>query len=103
MADSEVDSEAEEIVIAAVAATMACVVQKRRKRRCSKSIWMRDWLTKRPKFGAFHALMKDLREGDPVAYRNFVRLSSDDFDELLQLVDQMIAQQHTKFLQAHMV
>jgi hypothetical protein len=45
-------------------------------------------------------LLKELKDEDPVAYRNILRLGGARFDALLQMIDGMIKKQDTKMRMA---
>ena len=50
------------------------------------------------KFGAHHALMKELASEDPHSFRNFIRMDKQDFDEVLTKVTPFIQKQDTNML-----
>lgn len=71
--DLILDEEQADMLKAAACLLGAAVVnkaktkaQKRRARRerRRKSVWLRDWLLKRHRYGLYEKLMKHLREGD---------------------------------------
>ena len=76
---------AESIVAASLAFVIISRTRRRRKIRKHK-IWSRDWLKNRPKNGVYHQLMKELQLMDTSGYRNFLRMDSSTFEELLQKV-----------------
>lgn len=58
-----------------------------KKRKRSKKIWSKPWLLKRQVgLGVLHMLENELKIDDPESYRQFFRMCSDQFDELLQLI-----------------
>lgn len=42
-----------------------------------------------------NTLLKELKNEDPAAYRNILRITSKQFDELLEMVDEMCSKQDT--------
>jgi hypothetical protein len=69
---------------------------KKEKKGKSRKVWMKNWVGRREKYGAFSTLLKELKYEDPVAYRNILRLGGTRFDVLLQMIDGMIKKQDTK-------
>ncbi|XP_053390824.1 uncharacterized protein LOC128553673 [Mercenaria mercenaria] len=57
--------------------------------------WVRPWIARRGQYGAYHALMQELRQEDPRSYKNFVRMDKDTFTELLELVTPLIKKKDT--------
>ena len=59
-----------------------------------------DWAVKphtnKTKFGAHHALMKELASEDSYSFRNFIRMDKQDFDELLTKETPFIQKQDIK-------
>lgn len=51
---------------------------------------MKSWIERRAKYGASSNLLKELNHEDLLVYGNILRLSSTNFDDLLQLVDGML-------------
>lgn len=65
-----------------------------------RSVWVRKWLKERETEGAYAKLLKELRNGDSgeqKLFQDFLRMSSAEFEELLQLVKPLIEKQETKF------
>ena len=65
-----------------------------------RKIWERDWLAKRREHGAYHGLVREMRESDPAAYRNFWRMDDESFRTLLQSVAASIQRQDTTLRKA---
>lgn len=68
-----------------------------RKKHIDRKIWVSDFLQTRSDRGFFVDLNGMLRNGNPKLYENFVRMNSDDFDVLLNLVTPLIEKQDTTF------
>ena len=85
--------------VCAVSSVVVALVA-RRKRRRPRSCWVRDWLQKRPQHGTHVALLSSPRSSDPSTYRNFCRMTPDDYDELLRMVRPAITHSDTKYRKA---
>jgi hypothetical protein len=72
----------------------------KRKKRKSRKVWVKNWVGRREKYGASSTLLKELKDEDPVAYRNILRSGGARFDALLRLIDGMIKKQGTKMRMA---
>lgn len=68
--------------------------EKERKRK-KKSVWTRQWLLHRPDYGWCDKLLVELAREDLPAYRNFLRVSPDLFQELLNKVGPIIERKDT--------
>ena len=66
------------------AAIAAYTIMQRKSRRPKRkhSCWVREWILKREEYGAYHALMNELKITDPSQMRNFLRMSATNFDNL---------------------
>lgn len=60
-----------------------------------RSIWIRSWVEKRDVEGCYYKLLPELRSTDSQQYRNFLRMSENNFDFLLDLVTPLIQKQDT--------
>ena len=74
---------------------LACQGKKRRRRRW----WCRSWLSpeRRRHFGLYDQLMTELRREDQKAFVNFLRISPEMFDEILERVGPRITRQRTHY------
>lgn len=61
-----------------------------------RRVWVHDWVKKRDTEGVYMKLLNELRNDYPKLYRNFVRMSADDFDFLLELVTPLIQKKDTQ-------
>ena len=73
--DSDSDSTLD---IAAAAGTF-----KAKKKRISRNVWVKPWLQKRRELG--DTLLLELRFREEQEYKKFLRMTSDNFDEILSL------------------
>jgi hypothetical protein len=65
-----------------------------------RKVWVKNWVGRREKCDASSTLLKELKDEDPVAYRNMLRLGGAQFDASLQMTDGMIKKQDTKMRMA---
>lgn len=49
-----------------------------------RNIWVRDWIARRPQLGLYDRLMVELRNEDPRAFQNFMRMPPAMYDEIVQ-------------------
>lgn len=61
----------------------------------AKRLWTRKWISDRPITGASALLLKQLRLEDPSEYRLALRVTAENFDELLSLIQSSIQRQDT--------
>jgi len=69
-------------------------VQRRRQRR---TVWVRPWLERRVQLGQYTRLMEELRLEDVRAFKNFVRVEPEMFEEIVQRVSHRIWKQDTAY------
>ncbi|XP_055907203.1 uncharacterized protein LOC129942350 [Eupeodes corollae] len=65
-----------------------------------RSTWQKKWLNRREREGFCAKLLMELREEEPELYRNVMRMSSKQFDYLLNLVKPHFAIADTKLRQS---
>lgn len=76
-------------ILSAIALDEDEVPRKRRK------VWVKDWVGRRHREGCYAKLLNELRAEEPALYRNFLRMTADQFDNLLVLVSPHIKKQDT--------
>ena len=79
MAEDRVKIGACDVIIALALMKLCC-------RRRNRTVWVREWVRNLQRYGAYHQLVQELRLGDHVTYKNFLRMDIATFDELLDLV-----------------
>jgi hypothetical protein len=57
---------------------------------------MRDWIGRRPVLGLYDRLMVELRNEDPRAFQNFMRMPPAMFDEIVQRLTPALTKETTK-------
>ena len=58
--------------------------EEKEKLKKRKRLWVRVSIARRQQFGAFHALVKDIKVEDPRTFPNFVRMDAQQFQYLLR-------------------
>lgn len=65
-----------------------------------RSKWVKNWVMRRSKQGCYANLFKELKNEDRNGFINFVRMSPEDFDYLLNLVAPLITKKDTNIRKA---
>jgi hypothetical protein len=65
-----------------------------------RNIWVKDWVRSRETEGFCVKLLNELRVGETNLYHNFVRMTADQFDILLGLVNPFIQKKNTQLRQS---
>ena len=87
-------------IIAGGSIVVAILLKRRRRKRRNRIVWVRDWIQKRQRQGAYHQLMQELRYLDASSYRNFVRMDAATFEDLLAKVAPLITYADTNMREA---
>lgn len=69
--------------------------EKAKKNRKRRQFWVREWIEKRSELGFVSTLYNELKEQNQEMYKNFIRMSVEDFDYLLELVTPLIQKKDT--------
>ena len=76
------------VTVAASLLAATAVKQTRNKRlrndRIKKSVWVRQRLLTRDKYGMYEKLIKHLKQGDVKSFRNFVRMDPGMFNQMVK-------------------
>jgi hypothetical protein len=80
------------------AAKRARAAVRRAKRR--RSLWTREWLVRRPAFGAYKHLMQELQREDRAGFKNYLRMSPELFDEIVERLTPHIEKKDTAMRKA---
>jgi len=75
-------------------------VTRRRRRRGQRRYWVRPWIGRRRQFGLYDQLLVELRNEDQKAFKNFMRMPPEMFDELLTRMGPRISKQNTNYREA---
>lgn len=76
---------------AAAAMIVISSVKKRKERK-----WVKDWIRRRDVVGIQNNLLKELRTEEPSQFKNFVRMTEENFNDLLTKIRPIIEKQDTK-------
>jgi len=57
----------------------------KKNRRREKEEWIRNWMGKK-KCGASETIIRELRDNDPLEFKSFIRLTPEEFEELLLMI-----------------
>ena len=86
----EIDEDQADMLRAAACLLAAAAIKKAkaktrkiRQGRKKKSVWVRDWLLKRKRYGMFEKVMKHLREGDVRSFKNIVWMDPGMFNQMV--------------------
>ena len=87
---------------AAAAVVVAILIKKRKRlrKKRERSVWVKPWLSRRNELGADRTLLREFRLEDDEEYKKFLRMSPENFDELLRLVEFDIQKQDTVLREA---
>ena len=88
-------SSSDEEMLLITAACLALEEQREKKERRRRKWWVRPWIARRERFGAYHALMAEMKRDDRQSYINVVRMDPQHFQQLLTAVTPFIKKQDT--------
>nr|XP_022903892.1 uncharacterized protein LOC111416171 [Onthophagus taurus] len=79
------------------AAIAAYLIKKKQiKKKTKRSVWVRNWVLRRVDLSFQNTLLEELRTEDSMQLKNFLRMSNDDFEYILSLIQTSIQKQDTK-------
>lgn len=90
-----------ELVLAGVAVVAKVIKNELIRRQNTKwkvhkrNVWVKPWIGRRADYSASNTLLKELKNEDLAAYRNILRITGKQFDELLGMVDEILSKQNT--------
>lgn len=70
------------------------------KQRRKRSVWVKPWIQRRPLYGQYEQLMKELHAEDVSAFTNFMRMDPETFHELLHRIAPRITKLDTNYRKA---
>ena len=74
--------------------------KRRQERRRERRWWVRPWIRRREELGEYHRLMRELQLEDRDAFKEYMRMSPEEFFEILDRVGPRIKRQDTTFRKA---
>ena len=93
----KVSSDEEDVALVSMLYALASKKKKKNTRanRSKRSIWIRPWLLKRPNFGVYDTLLKEFRLANPEEYKNCLRMTEENFNEILSYIEADIRKEDT--------
>ena len=76
---------------------MLCVLQKRNLRKKRRTLWCKQWLSRRPLKGSFNQIFLELQVKNPTDFENYTRMPIPAFYKLLAKIEPYICKQDTSF------
>ena len=61
-----------------------------RPKKRNRKIYMRNWISRREDRGVYHQLVKELEVGDSVAYKEFFRMTKQQFSVLVEKISPLV-------------
>jgi hypothetical protein len=87
--------EAQLLALRCVLEEQQVLEDQQRKQRKRKRIWTRKWIARRAELGFANGLMMELAEEEPNDFRDTIRMTESQFNELLALVGPRIQRKDT--------
>ena len=83
-----------------VTAAALLVLSRNLKKKKRRQIWVRKWISKRDEEGLHAKLLQELLSEDDKSFQNFLRMSREDYDYLLEKVTPKIIKSDTHLRKA---
>ena len=78
----ELDQETTAVLLAAALVVKNSEISKK---RTTRSVSVKLWLSRRTNLRVYDSLLQELRSEDEAEYRKFLRMAPENFDELLEI------------------
>ena len=65
------------------------------RRKTPRKVWVREWLTRRHEFGHYDNLLTELHRHDQKGYKNYLRITPDLFQEMVEKLTPRLQKQST--------
>nr|XP_022912241.1 phospholipase A1-like isoform X1 [Onthophagus taurus] len=80
------------------AAIAAYLIKKKqiKKKKTKRSVWVKNWVLRGVDLSFQNTLLEELRTEDSMQLKNFLKISNDDFEYILSLIQTSIQKQDTK-------
>jgi hypothetical protein len=91
----ESDSEFDEAFEEAVSECVVTLSEELKDILNQRRVWVKDWVSRRETLGASSTLFHELSVEDPLEYKRQLRMTVEQFDELLSSVEPHIAKRDT--------
>ena len=82
----------------AAAAIVIAIISKRKnteRKRKRRTVWVKPWLYQRPNFQVYDMLLSELRLEDENEYKNYLRMTPENFEYIYHLVKNGVTKQNT--------
>ena len=83
------------VVICSILACEPAILKSEEKKMCNRTVWVKKWLMDRREKVEYDLLLNQLRLEDQEAFRRYLRMNLDPFEELMRLVGPSITKQRT--------
>ena len=70
----------------AVAAIIISLLLKKRKSRQKRKAWVKSWFKRRQSLGVYETLLAELQLEDECNYKNYLGITSENFEEIFQQI-----------------
>lgn len=84
---------------ACIAVILAHIARKINKKKIKKRRWVKDWILQRQRFTHVN-LLDYIKEAEPNDFKNYLRMNSETYQELLDMVTPYIEKKNTNMRQA---
>ena len=83
---------------AAAAIIIALLFKKKKKRksRQKRNVWVKSWFKRRQSLGVYETLLAELQLEDECNYKSYLRMTSENFEKIFQLIKVYIRKENTK-------
>ena len=85
--------ELERVKVASIIIALYCDDDKKPRKR--RSDWVKPWLQRRESHGFYAQLLSELKLEEPSIYKNYLRMTAENFDEILSLIKDDISKKNT--------
>ena len=65
------------------------------RRKTQRKVWVREWLTRRHEFWQYDSLLSELHREDQRGYKNYLRITPDLFQEMIEKLNPRLQKQST--------
>ena len=87
--------ELERVKVATASIIIALYYDDDKKPRKHRSDWVKPWLQRRESHGFYAQLLSELKLEEPSIYKNYLRMTAENFDEILSLIKDDISKKNT--------
>ena len=81
---------------AAIITALLFKKKKKRKSRQKRNVWVKPWCKRRQSLGVYETLLAELQLEDECNYKSYLRMTSENFEKIFQLIKVYIRKENTK-------